>query len=253
MTEIPGFREFEFDLPSALLDQLVTVLDNMDAAPLNVATAAGIPEAQGVYQLIYKGELAYIGKTDAQAGLRLRIDRHARKIVHRQGITTADLTFKAVQILVFSAMDLETALISHYATQHQPTPWNNSGFGANDPGRNRDHSRLKDGHFDLLYPIDIDHPIDDLPEEGTPAELLSALRGAVPYVIHWQGGGGRKPHPDLEATRMTLVPGPKTARAVVAAVVASLPPGWQATELPGYIILYKENTSYAHGTTIAHS
>jgi hypothetical protein len=253
MSDIPGFREFEFDLPSALLDQLVTVLDGMDAAPLTVATAASIPEAQGVYQLLYRGELAYIGKTDAQAGLRLRIDRHARKIVHRQGITTADLTFKAVQILVFSAMDLETALIAHYATRHQPTPWNNSGFGANDPGRNRDHSRLKDGHFDLLYPIDIDHPIDSIPEDGTAAELLTALRSAVPYVIRWQGGGGRKPHADLEAARVTLAPGPKTARDVVTAVVAQLPPGWQATQLPGYVILYKESTTYVHGTVIARS
>lgn len=253
MTGVPGFREFEFDLPPALLEQLVIVFDTMDSAQLTPTAAAGIPEAQGVYQLLFRGQLVYIGKTDAQAGLRHRIDRHARKIVHRQGITTAELSFKAVQILVFSAMDLETALISHYAGNGLPAPWNNSGFGANDPGRNRDHSRLKDGHFDLLYPIDIDHPISDLPQEGTAAEMLRKLKNVVPYVIRWEGSGGRKPHTDLAQTAVDLGKPPSTARQLIEGVTKALPGGWQATELPGYVILYREAATYTHGQVIARS
>jgi hypothetical protein len=37
------------------------------------------------------------------------------------------------------------------------------------------------------------------------------------------------------------------------ALIALLPAGWQATHLPGYIILYKENKNYVHGQVIARS
>lgn len=50
-TEIKGFRTFEFDLPAALLDHLVKVLDGMESAPLSPDGLSGVPEAQGVYQL----------------------------------------------------------------------------------------------------------------------------------------------------------------------------------------------------------
>ena len=63
-----GFQEFEFDLPDALLAQLVAVLDAMDAETLTISALRDIPDAQGVYQLFNNGELVYIGKTDAEAG-----------------------------------------------------------------------------------------------------------------------------------------------------------------------------------------
>lgn len=254
MTDVLGFREFEFDLPPALLEQLVIVLDNMDSAPLTTAAASQIPDAQGVYQLFHRNELVYIGKTDAESGLRRRIDRHARKIVHRRGIDAKDLAFKAVQILVFSAMDLETALIRHYADLGKSAPWNNSGFGANDPGRNRDHSQLKADHFDTMFPIDLEFPLAiEMPKEGSVADLLATLRDAVPYVIRYENSGGRSraAHADLTDTLVRLPKAATTARELIEAVVAALPAGWQATQLPGYVILYKESAAYAHGEVIA--
>jgi hypothetical protein len=109
-----GFIEFEFDLPEALLTNLVRVFDSMDSADLTQENVAQIADAQGVYQLLLDGQLVYIGKTDAEAGLRKRLERHARTIQHRLNLDATRVTFKAVRVFVFTAIDLETQLIRHY-------------------------------------------------------------------------------------------------------------------------------------------
>lgn len=251
-----GYVDFEFDLPGALLTRLVAVLDNMDAAPLLPENIDAIPDAQGVYQLFFDGDLVYIGKTDAEAGLRKRLGRHGLKIQHRSGLDPARVTFKAVRIYVFTAVDLETQLIAHYGGQ-SAVRWNGSGFGSNDPGRNRDTTAIKDDHFDASFPIDIDRPLDlDLPATASAATILSALKAHVPYVFRYQnaGKGSRAPHPDLEAATLTIVDErPLTARRVIEEAVSQLPAGWQATRLPSVLIMYKECRSYPQGDVIAHS
>lgn len=58
----------------------------------------------------------------------------------------------------------------------------------------------------------------------------------------------------MEAARVTVPDGvPLTAHGVIAAVVAQLPPGWQATKLPGLVMLYKEQKVYPFGSVIARS
>ena len=153
-----GYLEFEFDLPVALLTNLVSVFSKMDGTPLLSTNITVIPEAQGVYQLSYQGSLAYIGKTDAEAGLRRRLDRHARTIQHRRNLDPSEVTFKAIRVFVFTAMDLESQLIKHYNAV-ATVPWNNSGFGSNDPGRERDTTNLKPDGFDAQFPVDIDREI----------------------------------------------------------------------------------------------
>ncbi|BBO24372.1 MAG: hypothetical protein AMXMBFR19_09330 [Chthonomonadaceae bacterium] len=59
---IQGFVSFEFDLPGALLEQLVKVLDRMGDGLLSADQLSLIPDAQGVYQLFLDGELVYIGR-----------------------------------------------------------------------------------------------------------------------------------------------------------------------------------------------
>lgn len=83
---------------------------------------------------------------------------------------------------VFTAMDLEQQLIKHYREKDISLAWNMSGFGANDPGRERDTTTLKNGHFDLLYPIDIDIPVEVEPVgSATPvSEVLSRLKRTLP-------------------------------------------------------------------------
>ncbi len=246
------FREFEFDLPQALLRDLVTLLDDMGRTPLNVATVdTYIPEEQGIYQLFLDDTLVYVGKTDSEAGLNQRLTRHARKIQQRHNLTPARVSFKAVRIFVFTAIDLEQQLIKHYANNlDEGLAWNNSGFGSNDPGRRRDTTTLKENHFDICYPVDIDVPLGASAEVGefTVSSVLERLKTEVPYTIRFQNTGGksRQPHIELENTTVAIPAGEHTARSILLLIQAALGSDWQVTVLPGYIILYKEHEDYPH-------
>ena len=253
---IPGYVDFEFDLPGALLARLVQVLDTLPPATLSREFLDDIPDAQGVYQLFLDAALVYIGKTDAEAGLRKRLDRHRLKIQHRNGLDPNRVAFKAVRIYVFTAVDLETQLINHYGGP-AAVRWNGSGFGSNDPGRERDTTRYRPDHFDARFPIDIEQPLDlELPSWDTAANILSVLKTALPYVLRYEGAGprSRSPHPDLRGTVVSM-PSifPVTAKAVIEAVVSQLPTGSQATYLLSHIILYKEMRAYPQGQIIARS
>jgi hypothetical protein len=249
-----GYVEFEFDLPDALLTSLVDVFARMSAAPLLSANLVVVPEAQGVYQLLLRGTPVYVGKTDAEAGLRRRLERHAKTIQHRRNLDPAEVTFKAVRVFVFTAMDLEAQLIRHYGSA-APLAWNNSGFGSNDPGRRRDHTVQRPEGYDALYPVNVDLPVTISPPAGaSAATVLAQLKAALPYLLRVEhAGSGKQPHPELVAASPILPPEPRTARQIIEAVVASLPPGWQATDLGGRVILYRENFDYAFGTAICRS
>lgn len=154
-------------------------------------------------------------------------------------------------------MDLEKLLIAHYAATSGEVWWNFSGFGSNDPGRNRDTTELKVAGFDAQYPIDLDHAVDIKTDGGvSAARILDALRAELPFTLRAEGEAGksRKPHPDLVNT---IVPAfetkPATTRQVFDAVLAVLPSGWQATALPGRIIVYRENREYSAGIVIGRS
>lgn len=250
----PGYREFEFDLPGALLDHLVRALDELEQAPLNTASLAVVPEAQGVYQLFLDGQLVYIGKTDAESGLFRRLTRHSTKIFHRSGLDPARVSFKAIRIFVFTAMDLETQLIKHYAGEGG-TKWNGSGFGSNDPGRNRDNSAP--GIFDREFPIDIDFQLDaDFSGTKSAAAVAAQLKQVLPYTFRFQTEPprSRTSHPELVNTQVTMPAGTMTARRVLEELVRQLPPGWQATALSAVLILYRENVdTYPQATVLARS
>jgi hypothetical protein len=250
-----GFRSFEFDLPPALLTQLLEVLGGMERGPLaHEHVSAVVPEAQGVYQLFHNDKLVYVGKTDAESGLRRRLQRHAFTILSRHNLDVAQMTFKAVRVLVFSAMDLETALIRHYRDNGSPSVWNGSGFGNNDPGRQRDLTTLRADGFDANYPINIDLPIDisDLVSPRPALDLLARVSGRLPYTLRHA-----KTAAALELLRAAIL-APQapttTMRELMTQVVDALPPGWQATKLSGRVILYEERQDrYPGGEIIARS
>ncbi len=248
-----GYVDFEFDLHGALLVRLVEVLDEMSSAPLKSELLARIPDAQGVYQLYLGDELVYIGKTDADAGLRRRLERHGKRVQHRIGLDPADVSFKAVRIYVFTAVDLETQLIEHYGGL-KAVKWNGSGFGSNDPGRRRDKTNYREEHFDWVYPIDLDREIHiDIAEINTAADVFLKLKDRLPYWFRFQKVGSR-PHPDLVGTDIKLEKSSQyTARSLIKSVVSQLPAGWQATRLPSHVILYKEDERYPQGEVIARS
>jgi hypothetical protein len=251
---VEGFHEFEFDLPDALLDQLVSVLEKMPSARLIAENVEKIPEQQGIYQLLYKGDLVYIGKTDAEAGLLKRLERHLWTVQHRKNLSPEEISFKAVRIFVFTAVDLESQLINHFGGT-RAVPWNGSGFGANDPGRERDTTKVKPEGFDGQFPLDIDRALSiSFSKSATAAEALSLIKNEVPYVFRFQTDGkGRKPHADLASTRIDLPRKVYTARSAVEEILGQLTPGWQATELPGRVIIYKEDREYQFGRIIKRS
>ena len=59
---IDGYREFEFDLPEALLEKLVQAFDRMEAAPLLKENVSNLPEAQGVYSFFTKARSSMLGR-----------------------------------------------------------------------------------------------------------------------------------------------------------------------------------------------
>lgn len=242
-----AFAAFEFNLSDALLAQLVELLNSMEPGPLTLENAAALPEGQGVYQLFHNGQLVYIGKTDSDAGLRQRLGRHVRSIQNRLNLNVQDVTFNAVRIFVFTAMDLETLLINAYGEPN----WNRSGFGSNDPGRNRERQRLKAGGFDARYPVNVDRVLDFVvPTAGTVADCFTVLKEGLPYVFRFETNAprSRTPHQDLVNTQMTLANGPQTVRSILQTAVAALPPTWQATALPSRVIIYREPEAYQYNT-----
>lgn len=264
---VPGYAEFEFDLPEALLAHLVRALDRITTAPLVESAVSAVPEHQGIYQLFLDGKLVYIGKTDAEAGLQRRLIRHAWKIQHRRGLDPERVTFRAMRVYVFTAIDLETQLIGYFGGL-SAVPWNGSGFGANDPGRERDTTKYKDDHYDVMFPIDIDRDLGDAVfanSATTPETALSALiklKRHLPYILRFEATirnpdrtkDPRKnlPHPDL-AHEFSVPQNARTARELLVAITRSLKPGWQLTGFPSHVILYCENREYAHGTVLVRS
>lgn len=199
---IEGYAEFEFDLPGALLKTLIGAFEKVVSAPLIPTSLQHIPEEQGVYQIFLRDatgtRLVYIGKTDAKSGLHDRLFRHSKKMQQRLNLNPNDVFFKAVRVYVFTAVDLEAQLIANYGGIAN-VPWNGSGFGSNDPGKERDTTFYKPTHFETQYPIDISRPFDfEVPPSGTAAELLRHLKRELPYLIR------SKPSEKVPAERILI-------------------------------------------------
>ena len=256
-----GYTEFEFDLPEALLAKLVRVFDGVQAAPLLPDIVREVPEEQGVYQLFLvrdgSANLVYIGKTDAAAGLRSRLGRHATEILQRVGLKPEEVLFKAVRVYVFTAVDLEAQLIDYYGGTAKVS-WNGSEVGSNDPGRERDTTTYKADHFDAQFPIDMNLPLAfELPAEGTAAEILRILKRHLPYLVRFQllRKNSRSAHDDLEHTNISIDPTkPFTPESIIAQTVEQPPRGWHATWLPSHTIICKDDTrKFPSGRLIARS
>ncbi|WP_110642232.1 GIY-YIG nuclease family protein [Salinicola sp. CPA57] len=244
-------RELEFDLPKHLLEELVTNFDEMPSGPLTLKNASTAQEAQGVYQIFHKGNLVYIGKTSSSKGLKSRLQRHAKKITDRENLAIKDVQFKAIRVYVFTAVDLERLLISHYKKPSETT-WQNKGFGSNDPGKERDTTALKDDHFDMQFPIDLNKRIDFSGVKITSAEdLLKHLASNTSYLIRYEKEKGKKtPHPDLKQAKTKLNASIYSIKDCLIILKQSLSTTWQITTFPGHVIVYKNNKNYPHGIPI---
>lgn len=224
--------DFSLDLARAITEQLVEQFNGIDPSPLTIEALATAKAQPGVYQLFLNGDLVYVGKSDTN--LNSRLDRHRKALTGRKNLGIAQMSFKGMHLEKnWSALTTEAQLIAHFGD----TPWNNSGFGSNDPGRNRDQTALRDGHFDASYPIDVDYRTDVPAGETSAARLIPLLKSQLPYLIRCERIGA-----DVDIT----IPDPgMTTRELLKLIASHLEGDWQATALPGRILLYKEkNKSY---------
>lgn len=241
-----GYAEFELDIPEVMRHELPKYFDGLKAEPLTENAVAEIPlNAQGAYMLFLDESLVYVGKTDAQVGFRNRLLRHFHNLQHRQNLDPGRVGFKAVRIFVFSNFDLETMLIEEYEKRSGRPSWNYSGFGSNDPGRNRETQ--ESAKFDIDYPVDIDRPIDFIkPGDQGLVEAVGALKAGLPYLFRYDTDGRnyRLGHQEMEGLTINIPVGRMTTRLVLNLILGALSPEWQATVLPNRVILYKEDKIY---------
>ncbi|SNT45805.1 hypothetical protein SAMN05421812_106290 [Asanoa hainanensis] len=240
--------EFKLSITRALADQLAAALRTLTPSPLTADALDRLPKGPGVYQLHVDGAPVYVGKASKSLPARLR--KHHRKLSGRP--IAGAVSF----VCLYLDEDLEASapekmLLGKYEGKYERAgddqarklPWNNNGFGNNDPGRRRDGSEVEANHFDALYPVSLDLTIDWLsPGRRPTGEVLAELKKALPYNLRFEKDSVRARE---DYKTITDVPShPMTVRAALQLVVAALPEGWQATALPGYLIVYYENTSY---------
>jgi hypothetical protein len=258
---IAGYSEFELDVEKILKKELPDFFDVISPAPLTAENVDTIPEgAKGAYLLLHDGQAVYAGKTDAEHGFRDRLGRHHHSVQHRIGLDPALISFKAARVMVFSNFDVEAILIKEMRRRAKGSlKWNNSGFGSNDPGRNRDFQRP--AKFDRWFPIDIDRPLAFIaPGSINLLELLVKLKEGLPYDFRYETdvvglnadgepkyAGYRQGHAEQKAITFQVPAGPVSMRSLMVEIVGSLPgAAWQATKFPGSVILYREHQSYKY-------
>ncbi|WP_405464064.1 Eco29kI family restriction endonuclease [Streptomyces anulatus] len=227
-------KDFTLSITKALGDQLAAALKGLDRAPLAEENIARLKEKPGVYQLYLNGEFVYVGKADKSLPVRLR--NHLRKISGRRNISLDEMTFSCLYVAEdFSALAPEQLLISHHKGMGN-IPWNNNGFGNKDPGRQRDSTVLKQNHFDVVFPIDLDRPIEGLPQgETTLHELLETIKADLPYNFRYGKSA------EFKARRISMPSAEMTADEVFQLVSVEIPAKWQVTALMGYVIMYDDN------------
>ncbi len=207
----------------------------MDAGALTSEALQSARAEPGVYQLFLDDTLVYVGKSDGS--LQGRLDRHRKALTGRQNVTIDSITFKAIHIHPnWSALTTEAALIRHYGR----TAWNSSGFGSNDPGRRRDDTAVPDSSFDGMYPIDPGFRTAIPSGTYSAGELLSRIKSELPYLLRYEQAAVGEVDVAVPSDDMP-------AGALVALIASNLEGDWQATALPGRLLLYRERRDYRHG------
>lgn len=243
-------KEFDFDLARAVVDQLIESLSALSVGLLSVNNLANVSNVQGVYQLFHEDVAVYIGKADRS--LRTRLRRHLRSLSARQNIDVTRLGFKALYIHKnWTTWTSEDVLLRRFA---ETCAWNSSGYGSNDPGRNREQTDLGSEHFHQQFPIRADWIVDEVPAGKYEANaLLQQVKKSLPYLFRyetrnpkrWRQGSPKYNERELVVDRASM-----TAEELISSIARQLGPTWQATRFPSHYILYEETRAYTHGVKI---
>ncbi len=254
LAEPLAYAEFELDLTKALLDNLPGILESLPPATLTKEHVLSLPEAaQGVYMLLENGSPMYIGKTDATHGFRTRLYRHFQTLSARKNLDLDKVQYRAVRIMVFTTVNVEKTLIEHFLGRNRMA-WQNSGFGSNDPGHNRETQEPSE--FDKNHPVNIDKSLDFIAlGQSSALDLLIQLKEKLPFDLRYEtdiGSNGKpvkynKGHTDQRTTVVDVPRAGMTLRELLNDVlIQALPHGWVATVFPGRVIFYKESTNYRY-------
>ncbi|MEU9376016.1 helix-turn-helix domain-containing protein [Streptomyces sp. NPDC048255] len=198
----------------------------------------------GVFMLYKDSELVYVGKDERSIAIRLRNLR-----MKLQGRMQIDLDiFSFAHVFVEDDMQAiaPEKLILKQMRSMGSIPWNGNGFGNLDPGRSRDFTRLKQSHFDVLYPIDLNYPIRfNGPSKNVPLQQLATLlKENLPYNFR-----SSLPPAGTEDKNVLLPHGVLTADQCFRLMAQTLGRSWQITALLGYVVAYNEkNFSYPSAT-----
>ena len=251
-TKSVGFSLFDFDMPRAVMEQLIEQFDTLNEIELTTEALKELrtfqhqqKSKQGVYMLYYNNALVYVGKTNKS--LVDRLGKHLFKLSGRQGIKPKNLAFKCLYLEEnWRTLTHEEALINHYKGAGS-CEWNQSGFGNNDPGHDRDTTHWKPEGFDAKYPINPDYEIDVEARQWDLYELLTYIKTSLPYLLRFQRedkAKGKTAHPDYRSRTVSITSERMSAGKLLRSVTDALGANWQLTVLPGYMILYKEHREY---------
>lgn len=231
----PYTSDFRLSVTRALRDQLIDALNALDAVPLDIGNIVGVARRGGVYELFEEGVLVYVGKSTRN--LNSRLTQHRVKISGRTGGLAARMTFKAVYVDEdLDAVAPETLLIAQYRDENL-VAWNTMGFGNKDPGKNRDKSVVKAGHFDAQYPIDLDCIlVIDTDGANTLMQVMKRVKVALPFTFRYEEKGHAAA--SIRAMGVEDVPTTLTVRDWMSWIVERMGDKWAVVALPGYVIAY---------------
>lgn len=240
------FADFDFDLGRAVTLQLVEALDRLPRGAMESEWLHQLESRPGVYELFHDDTLVYIGKS--KSSLSNRLKRHHKSLRGRRNINMDRMAFRALYIHPnWTPSTHEDALLQHFQNQ---CSWNYSGFGSNDPGRERDTTIKPPEGFDQQYPIKDDWECPTVhPGTWGVLDLLRELKATLPYLLRFEGRTGNG-HVDFQSRTVEVPRMAMTAKELLALAASSLPSGWQATVFPSHMILYKESRPYIYGRVI---
>ncbi|MFF9034042.1 GIY-YIG nuclease family protein [Streptomyces sp. NPDC014892] len=233
---LENHAEFKLSITKALGDQLAAALEKLTPAPLTEGNINSLPRHKGVYQLYRHGDPVYIGKADVT--LEQRLKRHYKKLSGRENIHLEWMTFTALSVDEdFAAVAPEKLLIDKFQEDGH-APWNENGFGINDPGAERDTTVFGEDHFDQLYPANLQWVIRDLPQGvQTLRAFLKFAKTALPYTFRY--AYYRTSREKFYDKFVVSIEQPEmTANEFFRFVSAQLPDEWQIMVLPGYAVMY---------------
>lgn len=236
-----NIAEFKLSITKALGDQLAQSLEQLSPSVLGKENIDKVLEKPGVYQLFHRGHLVYVGKADNSIPTRLW--KHFNKLSGRKGVSVGEMTFTALYVEEdFSAVAPERLLIGRFQGEGA-VPWNNNGFGINDPGQQRDTTVYKEDHFDCQYPADLDVEMHDLsPGEYLLSDLLRRVKDELPYTFRY--ANGKKEKGVYGESVVWVADDCRTAHDFFRLISSELPSPWKVVALPGYVIMYPKDVEY---------